>query len=144
MSTTPKRIACLSAEAADWLWRIGAWECVAGVTAFFSPSPDASPKPCVSGFSSANIGQIAGLNPDLVITFSDVQAGVAGALIHRGFNVLATNQRTLAETEVTLALLARVVGHEGEGESLLHEFREKLAPVATGETRPRVYFEEWN
>jgi iron complex transport system substrate-binding protein len=144
MSIPPKRIVCLSAEAADWLWRIGAWERVAGVTAYFTPPPDAAPRPRVSGFSSANLGQIIRLNPDLIITFSDVQAGVAGALIHRGLNVLATNQRTLAETEATLALLARAVGHEDEGTSLLHEFREKLAPVAPVNSRPRVYFEEWN
>jgi hypothetical protein len=33
MSCPPQRIVCLSAEAADWLWRIGAWEQVAGATA---------------------------------------------------------------------------------------------------------------
>jgi|ERR1051326_1908627 hypothetical protein len=36
----PERIVCLSAEAADWLWRIGTWERVAGATAFFKPSAD--------------------------------------------------------------------------------------------------------
>jgi iron complex transport system substrate-binding protein len=143
MSTAPQRIVCLSAEAADWLWRLGAWERVAGVTSYFAQPTDAPPKPCVSGFSSANLDHIARLNPDLVITFSDVQAGIAGALVNRGVPVLATNQRSLAEIEVTLALLARVVSCEAAGERLLHEFREKLTSVAA-EIRPRVYFEEWN
>lgn len=143
MSLTPQRIVCLSAEAADWLWRLGVWERVAGVTSYFAQPPDAQPKPRVSGFSSANLDHITRLNPDLVITFSDVQAGIAGALVNRGVPVLATNQRTLAEIEATLALLARVVGCEAVGEKLLREFREKLAPVAA-EIRPRVYFEEWN
>ena len=31
----------LSAEVADWFWRIGAWKQVVGVTAFFEPSSDA-------------------------------------------------------------------------------------------------------
>jgi iron complex transport system substrate-binding protein len=144
MSATPQRIVCLSAEAADWLGRIGAWECVVGVTRYFTQSGDMSPKPRVSGFSSANLEQIIRLDPDLVITFSDVQAGIAGALANQGLPVLATNQRTLAETESVLALLARVVGCEAAGEKLLREFREKLAPVADLELRPRVYFEEWN
>ena len=69
---------------------------------------------------------------------------LAAALIQRGFSVLATNQRTLAEIETTLALLARVVNRECEGEKLLYEFRERLAPVTKVERRPRVYFEEWN
>jgi iron complex transport system substrate-binding protein len=144
MSQIPQRIVCLSAEAADWLWRVGAWESVAGVTAYFI-QPDGTPsKPRVSGFSSANLNEITKLNPDLIITFSDVQAKLAAELIQRGFPVLATNQRTLAETEATLGLLARVAGCESKGEKLLNEFRERLAPVENVARRTRVYFEEWN
>ena len=144
MNRIPQRIVCLSAEAVDWLWRIGAWERVAGVTAYFIPPGEVAPKPRVSGFSSANLDQIAKLNPDLVITFSDVQAVLAAGLIQQGFSVLATNQRTLAEAEATLALLARIVGCESAGEKLLEEFRERLAPVKNNHPRARVYFEEWN
>src|SRR5688572_29370872 len=100
MNLTPQRIVCLSAEAADWLWRIGAWERVVGVTSYFA-QPAAARKPSVSGFSSANVEQITQLNPDLVISFSDVQAGITGALVNRGVPVVATNQRTLASVEAT-------------------------------------------
>jgi len=144
MSQTPQRIVCLSAEAADWLWRIGAWNCVAGITAFFKVPPDAAPKPRVGGFSTAHFEEIAGLQPDLIITFSDVQAPLAAELMRRGFPVLGTNQRTLLETEATLALLGRIVGREAEAERWLCEFRRGLAPVEKVEFRPRVYFEEWN
>lgn len=144
MSRAPQRIVCLSAESADWLWRIGAWENVVAGTAFFTPPPDAPLKPRVSGFSTARLEEIAALNPDLVITFSDVQAPLAAELIQRGFPVLATNQRTLAETEATLALLGRMVVREAESERLLAEFRERLAPATDILARPRVYFEEWN
>jgi iron complex transport system substrate-binding protein len=61
-----------------------------------------------------------------------------------GFAVLATNQRTLAEVETTLALLGRIVGHETEAERWLHEFRLRLEPVEKLKFRARVYFEEWN
>lgn len=144
MSQIPQRIVCLSAEAADWLWRIGAWKIVAGVTVYFMQPDGTPPKPRVSAFSSANLNEIAKLNPDLIITFSDVQAKLAAELIQRGFPVLATNQRTLSETEVTLALLARIVDCEREGEKLLNEFRERLAPAENVTQRPSVYFEEWN
>jgi len=144
MSDVPQRIVCLSAEAADWLWRIGAWERVVGVTAFFVPSPGVPGKPRVSGFSSANLEQVIDLNPDLVITFSDVQANLAAAFVRCGVNVLATNQRTLAETEAVLALLARIVACEREAEPRLQEFRDGLRTIATSAPRPRVYFEEWN
>jgi iron complex transport system substrate-binding protein len=144
MSRLPQRIVCLSAEAADWLWRIGAWETVMGVTAYFVPPPDAPPKPRVSGFSTANLDVIARIRPDLIITFSDVQAPLAAELMRREYQVLATDQRTLAETGATLAMLARLVDREARGEACLREFREKLAPVEKVAGRPRVYFEEWN
>ena len=141
---TPQRIVCLSAEAADWFQRIGAWGRVVGVTAFFLPRPATQPKPRVSGFSSANLERIEKLNPDLIVTFSDVQAKFAAELMRRGFPVLATNQRTLAETEATLTLLARIVDCERAGGKLLAEFRERLAPAKKHFPRPRIYFEEWN
>ena len=143
MNYAPQRIVCLSAEAADWFWRIGAWDQVAGVTAFFTQPPEAPPKPQVSGFSSANLPQIEKLNPDLIITFSDVQSHLAAELIRRGFPVLATNQRTLVEIENTLALLSRVVNHESE--KLLNEFHRTACACRKGfPAAPRVYFEEWN
>ena len=144
MSRIPHRIVCLSAEAADWLWRIGAWGNVVGVTTFFVSPPDAPAKPRVSGFSTANLAEIARLKPDLVITFSDVQARLAAELMRRGINVLATNQHSLAEIETTLALLARIVDRDAKGGTCLRQFRERLAPAEKVVGRPRVYFEEWN
>jgi iron complex transport system substrate-binding protein len=144
MNEAPKRIVCLSAEAADWFWRIGVWEKVVGITAFFTPPPEAAPKPRISTFSTARLDEIEDLEPDLIVTFSDVQTLLAAELMHRGFTVLATNQRTLAETEATLALLARVVEREKEAERWLQQFRGRLAPVTGTGDRPRVYFEEWN
>jgi iron complex transport system substrate-binding protein len=144
MNRAPERIVCLSAESADWLWRIGAWESVVGVTSFYTLPPEAPTKPRVSGFSTARLEEIVALNPDLVITFSDVQAKLAEQLIKRGLSVLATNQRTLAESEATLALLGRIVGREAAAEERLREFRERLVPVKSTGLRPRIYFEEWN
>jgi iron complex transport system substrate-binding protein len=144
MNLIPQRIVCLSAEVADWLWRIGAWDNVAGATAFFEQPTSVAQKPRVSGFSTARMQEIEALNPDLVITFSDVQADFAAELIKHGFPVLATNQRTLAETESTFSSLGRLVGREAQSEQLLAEFRQRLAPVDHGVNRPRVYFEEWN
>jgi iron complex transport system substrate-binding protein len=144
MSSTPQRVVCLSAESADWLWRLGAWEHVMGVTAYFTQPSDVPHKPRVSGFSSAQVEEIVELKPDLVIAFSDVQARLASELIRMGLNVLATNQRTISETQATLAMLARVMVREHEGEMLLRDFREKLTPVNRSRPFPRVYFEEWN
>jgi iron complex transport system substrate-binding protein len=140
----PRRIVCLSAESADWFWRIGAWDSVVGVTAFFSFPEGAEPKPRIGGFSTARIDEIAELEPDLIVAFSDVQAPLLTELMGRGLTVLGTNQRTLAEIESTLMLLGRIVGHEPEAARWLREFQKRMAPVEKVKVRPRVYFEEWN
>ena len=144
MPSSPKRIVCLSAEAADWLWRIGAWDRVVGVTAFFKAPREAAPRPRIGGFSTARFDKIAELNPDLIITFSDVQASLACELMRRGFAVLATNQRTFPEIQATLGWIGALVDCKQETKRWLAEFRRRLAPVRHFESRPRVYFEEWN
>lgn len=140
----PRRIVCLSAESADWLWRIGAWDSVVGITAFFTVPQGAEPKPRIGGFSTAQLDEIAVLNPDLVIAYSDVQAPLLAELMRRGFAVLGTNQRTLAQIESTLMLFGRIVRREAEAARWLGEFQKRLAPVGRVRARPRVYFEEWN
>lgn len=139
----PQRIVCLSAEAADLLCRLGAWKRVAGVTAYYQGAASVARKPKVSGFSKANVPQIVRLDPDLVITFSDVQADLTAQLLRLGFPVLATNQRTLEQIEATLLLIARAVGEEKRGIRLMKTFRSELAPVRARRRR-LVYFEEWN
>jgi len=140
----PRRIVCLSAEAADWLLRIGGWDSVVGATAFFTAPPDVAPKPRIGGFSTAQFDEIAELEPDLIIAYSDVQAPLLAELMRRGFAVLGTNQRTLAEIEATMTMLGRIVGRESEAVCCLREFQRRLAPVEKVKARPRVYFEEWN
>lgn len=140
----PERIVCLSAEAADWLARIGAWDRVVGVTAFYQPPEGLPPKPRVGGFSSANVEAILALRPDLVLLFSDVQADLAARLIRCGCPVYVSNPRTLAEVEQMLATLTRLVDVGTAGMARLEEFHERMRPFPPLPRRLRVYFEEWD
>ena len=117
-----------------------------GVTSFVVEPAEAREKPCVSGFSSFNYDRIEALKPELVITFSDVQAGAAQELIRRGITVLATNQRSLAEIYNTIRLIGRTVGRESEAESLVDEMRAEIDGALPSQLAdcPAVYFEEWD
>src|SRR5687768_865960 len=72
----PARIVCLSAESADICARIGAWERVVGVSAY-ADQATLPRKPVIGGFSEANVQEVLALQPDLIFTFSDVQAEIA-------------------------------------------------------------------
>jgi iron complex transport system substrate-binding protein len=137
------RIICLSAETADICARLGAWDDVVAVSAYASQA-GLSPRPVISGFSSANAERIAAFSPDLVITFSDVQADIAAQLIRAGCNVLATNQRTLRGIAETIRLIGGATGRAARADALASQFTIDLETLRT-ETplHPRVYFEEW-
>lgn len=143
MTKSPTRLVCLSAESADLCARLGVWEHVVGVTAY-ADQINLAHKPVVAGFSKADAAKIAALSPDLVFTFSDVQAEITAELIREGCTVLATNPRSLAEIAESIRLIARSVGRAAEGEALIDEFQRELAALRwEPQPRPRVYFEEW-
>ena len=137
------RLACLSAESADTCARVGAWPQVVAVSAYADQTGHTA-RPVVSGFSSGDAQRILAHHPDLVLTFSDVQADLCAALVRAGATVFATNQRTLAESAATMRTTARLIGHADAGEHLAAEFETTLAHLrANPARRPRVYFEEW-
>jgi iron complex transport system substrate-binding protein len=137
------RIVCLSAEAADICARLGAWDDVVAVSAF-APQAGLAPRPVIGGFSNTDCERVAGLRPDLVICFSDVQADIAAQLVRRGCTVLATNQRTLAEIADTIRLIGGAIGRAPAAERLAAGFHDELAALKSTTTpQPHVYFEEW-
>jgi iron complex transport system substrate-binding protein len=137
------RIVCLSAESADICFRLGAWEHVVAVSAF---CPRHSPrKPIVSGFSTANLDRIVNLNADLVLTFSDVQAEIAAALIRRGQRVFALNHYTLTGVGETITLLGQLLDRTTQAAALVESFIGQLESLRwEPRRRPRIYFEEWD
>jgi iron complex transport system substrate-binding protein len=143
----PCRIVCLSDETTETLYLLGEQDRIAGISGFTTRPPEARLKLHVSAFNSANIDAIVALRPDLVLTFSDVQAEITRQLVLRGLTVLNFNQRSVREILDMIASLARLVGKEREGRALVDGFRRGLDEIAasakTFPRRPRVFFEEW-
>ena len=93
----PSRIVCLTEETVETLYLLGQQARVVGISGYVVRPPEARrEKPRVSAFTSANIDKILALKPDLVLTFSDLQADIAADLIRRGLDVHAFNQRSVA------------------------------------------------
>ena len=147
-SSYPARIACLSDEAAELIYLLGEQDRIVGVSGFSTRPAEVRLKPRVSTFRDANFDSIAELEPDLIITYSDVQAEITREASRRGYTVLNCNQRSIAEIFETMAMLARILGKQAEGDELIASFThnlERIAGLAKGfPSRPRVFFEEWN
>ena len=146
LNLRPSRIVCLSDETTETLYLLGEDERIVGISGLTSRPPRAkTEKTIVSGFSNANVDQIVRLQPDLVLTYSDVQADIAAELIRRGCEVHAFNQRSVAGILQMIHTLGRFVGAEQKALELVASLENNLKKQRQrNATRPKVYFEEWN
>ena len=145
----PRRIVCLTEETTEWLYLLGEQDRIVGISGFTVRPPQARrEKPRVSAFTSAKIERIVALKPDLVLGFSDLQAGIAAELIRAGLEVHVFNQRSVEEIFQFLSLLGRMVGAHRRAEGMIGRLRRSIERsrehAAALPCRPRVYFEEWD
>src|SRR5438132_4719651 len=93
----PERIVCLTEETVETLYLLGEDHRIVGVSGYAVRPPRVrKEKPRVSAFISADVPKILALKPDLVLTFSDLQADIAAELIRKNVAVHAFNQRDVA------------------------------------------------
>lgn len=144
----PRRIVCLTEETTETLYLLGEGDRVVGISGYTVRPPEARKKPKVSSFLHARYERIAELEPDLVLAFSDLQAGITTELVARGYTVFTFNQRSVAEILQMVRVLGGIVGAQARAESMASELERGLDAIRTSAAtlpwRPRVYFEEWD
>ena len=145
----PRRIACLSTEATEVLYRLGANDRVVGISGYTVHPPQARrEKPKISGFSTGHIDRILAVQPDLVIGFSDLQFPLLRECQAAGRPVLWFDQRNLAGIADMVLALGRLVDATAAARTLVAHLRSVQDAVAAAARRlpwrPKVYFEEWD
>lgn len=141
------RIVCLTEETVETLYLLGQEARIVGVTGYaVRPARVRREKPRVGAFTSADVPKIIGLQPDLVLTFSDLQADIAASLIREGIEVHAFNQRSVAGILAMIRRLGAMVGATDQAEALAAGYEARLAQIAAIPRvhRPRVWVEEWD
>lgn len=145
----PKRIVCLTEETVETLYLLGEDHRIVGVSGYAVRPPQVRrEKPRVSAFISADIPKILALEPDLVLTFSDLQAAIVADLIKAGVAVHAFNQRDVAGIFAMIRTLGALVGAAPKADELATSLETRLSRLRDRTSRqnvkPRVYFEEWD
>ena len=146
----PQRIVCLTEETVETLYLLGEERRIVGVSGYAVRPPRVRrEKPRVSAFISADVPKILALEPDLVLTFSDLQADIAAELIRqrrRGARLQPARRRRHPRDDPH----ARRAGRrrrQGRGAGAARwssGSRRRGERAARLPRRPRVYFEEWD
>ncbi len=145
----PERIVCLTEETTETLYLLGEDRRIVGISGFTVRPPQARrEKPRVSAFTSAKIGRIRELEPDLVLGFSDLQADIAAELARVGIEVHLFNHRSVAGILQMIRMLGGMIGCETKAAALAGQLADGVEVVRRAASklprRPRVYFEEWD
>ena len=80
----PQRIVCLTTETVEVLYALGEQDRIAGISGYtVFPKEARKEKPKVFAFTSGDLNKILAVQPDLVLTFSNLQAEISRELISR-------------------------------------------------------------
>jgi iron complex transport system substrate-binding protein len=144
-----ERIVCLTEETVETLYLLGEERRIVGVSGYAVRPPRVRrEKPRVSAFITADVPKILALDPDLVLTFSDLQADIAAELIRQGVAVHAFNQRDVEGILAMIQTLGALVGAGAKADTLAQSLQARIAEArqraARLSHRPQVYFEEWD
>jgi iron complex transport system substrate-binding protein len=145
----PSRIVCFTEETVERLYLLGEKRRIIGVYGYAVRPPQLrKEKPRVSAFISADVPQIVALKPDLVLTFSDLQADIVADLIRANVAVHAFNQRDVAGIFAMIRTLGALVDAPAKAEVLAGRLAARVDAVHERALHlpypPRVYFEEWD
>lgn len=145
----PERIVCLTEETTETLYLLGEQHRIVGISGYTVRPPEARrEKPRVSAFVSADMPKILALEPDLVLTFSDLQADIVAALIRAGVAVHAFNQRSIADILDMIRTLGALVAAGDRANRLADELARDIENTrqraGQRSDRPKIYFEEWD
>ena len=133
----PERIVCLTEETVETLYLLGEDRRIVGVSGYAVRPPRVRrEKPRVSAFITADVPKILALEPDLVLTFSDLQADIAAELIRKGIAVHAFNQRDLAGIFAMIRTLGALVDAAAKADELARSLEARLAQARANAAAP--------
>ena len=137
MSRYPSRIVCLTEETTETLYLLGEQDRIVGISGYtVRPKQARREKPKISAFISAKIDAIIALKPDLVLGFSDLQAGIAQDLARAGLAVHIFNQRSVDGILDMITLLGAMVGASQKADALVSSYQ---AAINTMRRRRQPY-----
>lgn len=150
MDYLPRRIASLQPSATVTLARLNRLDLVVACTRWcrdVCPEVATSEARVISDSWSAKAEEILACKPDLVIASVPYQLEALAEVLKASVRFVALAPKSIADVYGDIALIARTVGEEERGATLIAEMQREIEAVkscaARAKTRPRVFCEEW-
>ena len=149
ISETPQRIISLAPSNTEILYALGLGDRVVGRTDYDNYPPEVTEKPSIGGFSTTNIEQVVGLDPDLVLAADYHKDDIVPALEERGITVLCLAPQNLQQVLDAINLTGKVTGVEKTAADLTASMQKRIDAVTaktgdlTADQKPRTMYIVW-
>jgi len=126
----PARVVSLTPALTEILFAVGAGERVVGVTDFCDDPPEAKTRAKIGGYVNPSVEAVLALKPDLVVVSPGPgNRDAALAMQRAGLRVEVVQAETLEDSLGAIETVARLVGNEEKGRTLVARIRERLDAV---------------
>jgi iron complex transport system substrate-binding protein len=144
----PGRVVCLQPSVTVILAALNRLDHVVACTKYCADvCPEAGQgRAIVADSWTAESQEILALRPDLVVAAVPYQEKAVSEILKSGSRFLGLAPRTLADIYSDIALLARVMGADEQGQQIILKMEQEIAFVherTRHNGRPRVFCEEW-
>jgi iron complex transport system substrate-binding protein len=144
LDTVPARIISLAPSHTETLYALGLGDKVVGVTEYCNYPPEVAEKPKVGSFTTIDLEQVVGLEPDLVLATSMHMAETVPALQERGIVVFVIDPQTVVAVLDAIDRIGQITGAQHAAQELITDMQTRIDTVqqaVTNEPAPRVFWE---
>jgi len=141
MSAEPaRRVVSLVPNVTEMLFAVGAGSQVVGVSSYDDFPPETKALPHVGALLDPDTERIFSLRPDLVIAYGS-QTELENRFARASIRVYSYRHAGVDNVLQTIRDVARLTGHEAEGDRVVRDLRSQLDAIRTrvrGQPRPRT------
>ncbi|MBN1813590.1 MAG: cobalamin-binding protein [Anaerolineae bacterium] len=144
LDAVPERIISLAPSHTETLYALGLGDKVVGVTEYCNYPPEAAEKPKVGSFTTIDLEQVVGLEPDLVLATTMHMAETVPALQERGITVFVIDPQTVSDVLDAIGRIGQITGQQETADALVVDVQARIDAVqerVKGTPRPKVFWE---
>lgn len=128
--TPPQRIVSMAPSLTETLFALGLDSRIVGVTRYCKYPAEAQQKAQIGGFLDPNYEAIAGLQPDLILTFPE-HGALRDKLAATGCGLLTVKHKTPEDILTSIETLGRECGAEATAQRLVTKIRGRMKAISS-------------